>query len=140
MAGQSTGLGFRRFGYLVAIAANFFLLYVAQNLLAWNVPFLNKEFNSCLWAINLSLASSIFINFIFLFFDVKWFRHLMQSISNVFSLISVYVFYRVFPLDISETTTKSVNLALVVLLVILVLSILVELVNAINSYSKSLGK
>ena len=140
MSGQQSISGIRRFGYLVAIAVNFLLIFAAQNLLSWNFPYLTSRFNDCLWAVNLSLSSSIFINFIFLFFDAKWFRHLMQSITNIFALISVYVFYRVFPLNLPETTAKSVNLALVVLIVILALSILAELANAINSYSKRMKK
>lgn len=136
MSGQPFVSGVRRFGYLVAIAVNFLLIYSAQNLLTWNVPYLNNKFTECLWAVNLALSSSIFINFIFLFFDAPWFRHFMQSISNIFSLISMYIVYRVFPFDLPETAAKSVNLALVVLMVILALSILVGLVNAINSYSR----
>jgi len=137
MSGQQSVSGIRRFGYVVAIAVNFFLIYIAQNLLSWNIPFLTGRFNDCLWVVNLSLASSIFINFIFLFFNAKWFRHFMQSISNIFKLISIYVFYRIFPLALSETTSRSINLALIILIVILALSILVELVNSINSYSRS---
>lgn len=128
--------GARRFGTLVTIAVNFALIYVANNLLSWNVPFLTERFSECLWVINLSLSVTIFINFIFLMFDRRWFRSLMEALSSVFSFISGYVFYRVFPLNLSAGMERWANLVLVIILVLILLSILVELLNAIKFYRR----
>lgn len=126
--------GIRRFGYLISIAINFIIMYAANNLHKWNVPNLTSRFSECLWAINLSLSAVIFTHFIFMVFDPKWFRSFMKSLTNVFSFISVYVFRQVFPLDLSESMTRTANLGLVILLLLLLLSIIVELINSIKFY------
>ncbi len=136
MSHREVSSGARRFGYLITILVNFALIYAAQNLLNWNVPFLTNRFTECLWAINLSLGATIFVNFIFLVFDRRWFRSLMQSFTNVFSFISGYVFWRVFPLQLPENIVRWVNLALIILLVLILLSILTELLNAIKFYRR----
>ena len=124
----------RRFGYFVSIVINFLMMYAANNLHNWNVPFLTERFSECLWAVNLSLGVSIFIHFIFMVFDRKWFRSFMQAIANVFSLISVYVFREVFPLDLADSMERMVNLGLVIILILILLSIFVELFNSIKIY------
>ena len=134
MAGTKPPSGARRFGYFMSIVVNVLMMYAANNLLRWNVPYLTERFSECLWAVNLSLSVSIFIHFIFMVFDRKWFRSLMQAIANVFSLISVYVFREVFPLDLSESMERMVNMGLVILLILILLSIVVELFNSIKFY------
>lgn len=124
----------RRFGYFVSIVINFLMMYAANNLHNWNVPYLTERFSECLWAVNLSLGVSIFIHFIFMVFDRKWFRSFMQAIANVFSLISVYVFREVFPLDLADSMERMVNLGLVIILLLILLSIFIELFNSIKFY------
>lgn len=129
--------GARRFGYFMTIAMNIAMIYVANNLLNWNwVPFITKDFILCLWAINLSLGASIFINFVFMFFDRKWFRSLIQSFSNVFAFISGFVFWRVLPLDLPESLVSAVKLGLVIVLGLIALGTLVELSNAVRFYNR----
>lgn len=112
------------------------MIYAANNLLKWNIPFLTQSFQECLWAINLSLSISMFINFTFLFFDRKWFRSFMQALSNIFAAISVYTFRQIFPLDLTENLAGIVNFALVILIGLLLLSVLIEFVNAIRNYQR----
>lgn len=127
----------RRFGYFLTIVVNIGVIFIANNLLNWNwVPFLTEDFALCLWAINLSLGASIFINFMFMFFDRKWFRGLMQSLSNVFAFISGYIFWRVFPLSLSESMAKAVKLGLVIILGLIALGTLIELTNAVRHYNR----
>ena len=95
--------GARRFGYFVTILVNFGLIYVANHLLDWNVPFLTEDFTNCLWAITLSLGVTIFVNFIFMVFDRRWFRSLMEAMNSVFSFISGYVFLESVPPGYSGT-------------------------------------
>ena len=134
MADTQMPSGIRRFGYLISIVINFIMMYAANNLTSWNTPYLTDRFSECLWAINLSLSAVIFAHFIFMVFDPKWFRSFMKSLTNVFSLISVYVFRQVFPLDLSESMMRTSNLGLVILLLLLLLSIFVELINSIKFY------
>ena len=103
MSNNDIPTGGKRFGYFLSILINFAMIYIANNLLVWNVPFLTNDFIRCLWAINLSFAVTIFTNFIFIFFDRKWFHSLMEAFGTVFSFLSTYVFWQVFPLDINET-------------------------------------
>ena len=125
----------RQFGYIVSIIVNVFLIYVANNLLNWNIPFLTKDFAQCLWAVNLSLGVTIFINFIFIFFDRKWFKNLMQAFGNVFSFISGFIFWRVFPLNLTTSLARLVNFALIIGLGAIVLSIMIELIGAVRNYN-----
>jgi len=134
MAETKMPSGVRRFGYFISIVINFFMMYAANNLSSWNVPYVTERFSECLWAVNLSLGVSIFIHFVFMVFDRKWFRSFMQALANVFSLISVYVFREVFPLDLADSMERMVNLGLVIILILILLSILVELFNSIKFY------
>lgn len=136
MSHNNSPSGARRFGYFLAIIINAAMIYAANNLLKWNIPFLTQSFQECLWAINLSLSISMFINFTFLFFDRKWFRSFMQALSNIFAAISVYTFRQIFPLDLTENLAGIVNFALVILIGLLLLSVLIEFVNAIRNYQR----
>lgn len=124
----------KRFGYMISILVNFAVMYAANNILNWNVPFLTDRFVECLWAINLSISASIFIHCIFLFFDPKWFQSLMQALANIFSFISTYVFWRVFPLELSENMVRVVNVVIMIILALIILSIFIELGNAVRRY------
>lgn len=126
----------RRFGYFIAIIVNAIMIYVANNLMNWNIPFLNEGYQQALWAINLSLGVSIFINFTFLFFDPAWYRNLMQAIANIFSAVSVFVFRSVFPIDVPENVASVVNIALMALFGLLLLTVVIELANAIRNYRR----
>ena len=126
----------RRLGYIISILVNFAMMFVVNNLPNWNVPFLNDRFVECLWAINLSIFASIFIYCIFLFYDPRWFKSLMQALANVFSLNSTYVFWRVFPLDLSENMARIVNVVVMVILGLIFLSIFIEIGGAIRKYRK----
>ncbi len=129
--------GARRFGYFITILINIAMIYVANNLLNWGwPPFLTKDYVLCLWAANLSFGANIFINFVFMVFDRRWFRSLMQAIGNVFGFLSVYVFWRVFPLDLPSGLASMVNLGLIIVMGLIALGTLVELVSAINIYSR----
>ena len=127
----------RQFGYIVSIFVNILFIYIVNNLLNWNVSLFTEDFAQCLWAINLSLGVTIFINFIFIFFDRKWFKNLMQAFGNVFAFISAFVFWRVFPLNFSDSMASLVNLALIIALGAIVLSTMIELLGAIRNYNRA---
>jgi hypothetical protein len=137
MSNNDIPTGGKRFGYFLSILINFAMIYIANNLLVWNVPYLTNDFMRCLWAINLSFAVTIFTNFIFIFFDRKWFHSLMEAFGTVFSFLSTYVFWQVFPLDINETWSYWVKIGLVVLLVLTALSFISQIMRAIRQYGRS---
>jgi hypothetical protein len=126
----------KRFGYFLTILINFAMIYVANNLLVWNVPYLTNDFMRCLWAVNLSFAVTIFTNFIFIFFDRKWFHSLMEAFGTIFSFLSTYVFWQIFPLDLTETWAYWVDIALVILMVLIAFSFISQIMHAIRQYRR----
>ena len=73
----------------------------------------------------------------YMVFNPRWYRSLMQAVSNVFAFISLRVFRLVFPLDLSDSAAHWANIGLLILMGIMVLSTIAELVAAINQYRKT---
>ncbi|MHB1132241.1 MAG: hypothetical protein ACYC4L_07595 [Chloroflexota bacterium] len=90
-------------GHVAAIVANLVALYVLNNLLAWHVPFLTEAFIAPLAVFNLSIAASIVAHAVFLAYEPRWFRLLVQTGLNVLGLAAVGTMYIVFPLDFGAT-------------------------------------
>ncbi len=88
--------------YVGAIVANGVLLFVLNNLLGWNVPFLTESYKNCLWAIDISLGAIIIVNFVFIFFDKDWFKHLLQVFTSIASFISLCVIHAIFPFEFAN--------------------------------------
>jgi hypothetical protein len=113
----TTGDLARRSGYVIAIAVNVVMLYVVNNLLAWNIlPFLTDDFGRVLWLIDISLLATIMVNFIYLAYDQSWFRSLGQIGLNLISLVVAVRMYRVFPFDFSGSTFDWTQIARVVII------------------------
>jgi hypothetical protein len=107
----------RRSGYLIAIAVNVVMLYVVNNLLAWNIlPFLTDDFGRVLWLIDISLVATIVVNFIYLAYDRSWFRSLGQIGLNLISLAVAVRMYQVFPFDFSASAFDWTQIARVVII------------------------
>jgi len=127
----------KKFGYVVSMIINAVLIYVFNNLLNWNIPYLLPTFTGCLWAIQLSLSVTIFINFIYIFYDTGWFHHLMQVIENIFSWISLYFIYTIFPFEFpADIWMQGVKIALIVILVLIPVGTLVELLQFLQKVSQ----
>jgi len=108
----------RRAGYVIAIAVNVVMLYVVNNLLAWDVlPFLTEDFGQVLWLIDISLLATIVINLIYVAYDQAWFRSLGQIGLNLISLVVAVRMYQVFPFDFSGSTFDWTQVARVVIIV-----------------------
>ena len=92
-----------RFGYLVAIAVNFGMVAVVNNILEWDVvPFLTSDFSRLVSFISLSLSLTIAANVIYLAFDPPWFKSLSQIGLLLVSLAVTIRIYQVFPFDFSS--------------------------------------
>jgi len=127
----------KRFGYFVTMVVNAALIYVFNHLLEWNAPYLLPTFEGCLWAIQLSLSVTIFINFIYIFYDASWFKHLMKVIENVFSWVSTYFIYTIFPFELpAEIWMQITRVAFFVALVIIPVGTLVELIQFLTKVSR----
>lgn len=93
----------RRFGYVVAIAVNFGLIAVVNNILDWDVaPFLTSDFSRLVGFISLSLGLTIAANFAYLAYDPAWFKSLTQICLLLVSLAVTIRVYQVFPFDFSS--------------------------------------
>jgi cation transport ATPase len=104
--------------YIFAIIANLILLYIANNIMNWNLSFILATYNQVLWAVNLAIVSVIVGNILFLFYDPSWFRHLLKIFINIFGLIAVYTFYIIFPLSFSQNLISlGVIFALIVMMI-----------------------
>jgi hypothetical protein len=136
MSKKKTTKASKQFSYIITIATNLALIYFVRNLPSWDIPFLTDDFSKCQWTIQLSLAVSIFINFIFIFLDRKWLTNLLQAFGNVFSFISGYIFWRVFPLNLAGNTERIVGLILIIALGGIVLSTVIELTSAVRNYNR----
>lgn len=139
MTKNTTSTGGRRFGYFISILINGAIMYALNYMDLWDyIPFLTDSFKDVLWAINLSLGVTIFMYSTFIAFDRRWFRNLMQAMSNVFAFVSLLVFRQIFPLDLIEGAARWVNIGLLILMGIMILSIVIELGSAIKNYRKSI--
>lgn len=121
----------QRLGFTLAIFFLVIFMAFVNNLQNGYLPFvenfLTQDFDKCLWAINLSLAVSIFMNFIFMFYCPAWFRHLMKIVMNIFSLISTFVFFSIFPLSLPSIMIEQViRWVLILAMIATTIGIIVE--------------
>ncbi len=113
--------------YIFAIIANLIILYIANNIMNWNLSFISATFSQVLWTINLAIGSAIIGNILFLFYDPSWFRHLLKVFINIFGLIAAYTFYIIFPLSFSQNLVSlGVIFALIVMMIAFALATLFE--------------
>jgi hypothetical protein len=127
-------------GYTIAIIINAILWYVFDHWLSWEIPlltaefggygpFLTSRFSEVLWAVHLSLGATIVANVIFLTYDPRWFKRLMQIVMDCCGWISLRAFYQVFPLETGmDAVNQAVRLALLVALVVVAIAIVVNAV------------
>jgi hypothetical protein len=129
----------RRSGYVIAIVVNVILLFffnnlffIFDNLLKLHIPFLTSDFNACLWAINLSLTATIVANSLFLAYDARWIRHLVQVILSIIALVAIYVIYTIFPFIFPEELWMlALKIALIASMVGIIIATIVEFVRLI---------
>jgi hypothetical protein len=104
--------------YIGVIIINAILMWVFANLLNWGVPFLTSDYSRVLWAIDLSLATTILANILFLIFDPGWFRHLMQTGLNIIAIIVGIIILLIFPFTFAgESWAIWVKIALIIIMV-----------------------
>jgi hypothetical protein len=120
--------------HVVSIIVSIILLMVFNTLQAWNIPFLTAGYIKCLWAIDLSIGSTVVVNFVFLFYEKEWFKHFMQIFLDIFALIAAVVLYYVFPFSFSSKVwEKAVTIALIIIIVLTGISIIYEISKTILS-------
>jgi len=120
MEGKNTRSGNNyKAGYVFSIIFSFVALYVANNLLVWQVPFLTNEWTASLWVLNISITLTIIFNILFLIYDKIWFRSLLKMTLNIVSILFLTTFIYVYPLDFSSLSYES-TLDLIIKIVLII--------------------
>jgi len=90
----------RQVGYVVVIVVNLVVMYVLHNLLRWGVPFLTEDWDQVLPYMDASIWGTIAANVAWIFYDMRWFRRLVQIGLNLLSLRAVWAMYTIFPFEV----------------------------------------
>jgi hypothetical protein len=121
--------------HTVSIVVSIILLFIFNSLLSWRIPFLTDSYIKCLWAIDLSIGSTIIVNFVFLFYEKEWFRHLMHLFLDIFAMIAAYTIYSIFPFSFTEKVWQNIaNIVLIVIIVVTGFSIIYEIIKTILAF------
>jgi hypothetical protein len=123
----------RKVGYIFSIAFMFLFLYILRHLRQWGVNFLTDDFNKCLYYIELSIYISIAAQAIFIFYDNRWFRHILQAFANIAGAVAIIMLYVIYPFNIQDPTwNRWIKIGLLILFGFTVISIIIELVKGIR--------
>ena len=120
----------RRRGYLVAIIVNVVLLYCAENVLKWNLPWFTPAWADVVWAINLSLVGSIVGNAVLVVNDAALIKRLVEMITTGLALVAAYWIYMIFPFDFGAWNFVAHLAAFGVLLALAIAAIVVTMLAA----------
>ncbi len=130
----------RRFGYLVAVAVNGFLLWAVHNVLGWEwTRFITDEWDQVLPILTTSLIAAIAVNTLYVVFDPKWFKSLTQIALSGISLAVTVRMLRVFPFNFNEYDfpwETFVRVGLIVGIVGISIAIVVETVKLIGAIAR----
>jgi hypothetical protein len=127
------GVTSRRLGYVATVFINMALLYLANNLVAWDLPFLTDGFIAVLWVINLSLFAGMIGNLLLLVYDPLSFRRLVRISLNVVSFTAVYAVFTIFPFAFGPGTMDVlVRIALLATMTGIVIATGVEVVRFVS--------
>jgi len=136
--GVSVKDGARKFGYIMAILVMIILIYVLRHLRPWGVNFLNDQWEKCLVYIELSIYVSIAANILFIFYDNRWFKHLIQGVTSIFGALSLIMIWVLFPLNIDDPTwVRWIKIGLLVLFGLTLIGVIAELIKGFRDLAKN---
>jgi len=107
--------------YVGAIVGNIIGIVFVNTVLLWRQytqGVILASWADILWAANLSLGVQIVGNFLLFFYRPSWFSALLRAVFAAAGLVSIIVFFVVFPLDFSRLVGAWLNALLKVLLMI----------------------
>jgi hypothetical protein len=97
--------GMRQAGYAATIVIDAIFLFVANNILSWDVlPWLTEEFSDVLPIMNASLLASLVVNAVYLMFDPPVFRSVCELALLALTIAVGVTMLRVFPFDFAAYT------------------------------------
>jgi hypothetical protein len=93
----------RRFGYLVAVAVNLAVLFLANRWPGWDaVPFLTDETEDVIGIFNVSVVVSAAANALYFVFDRQWLKAIGDLVTTVFGVVVMVAVWRVWPFDFDD--------------------------------------
>ncbi|MBN2015689.1 hypothetical protein JW766_02555 [Candidatus Dojkabacteria bacterium] len=99
-----------KIGYIAAILVSILSIVFANNVLIWDIKlfdFILEDFEKCLWILNISFLATIISNMVYILFDHKIFKGVIQIVLNIISVAVILSFIRVFPFDFSKLINLS---------------------------------
>ena len=128
----------RKIGYIFAIVFMIVFLYVLRHLRQWGITFLTEDWDNALVYIELSIYVSIGINILFILYDNRWFKHLLQGISNVFGALALIMIYVIFPFNLQDATwEKWTKIVLLIIFGLSVIGTLAEIIKGFRDLAKN---
>jgi hypothetical protein len=107
--------------YINLIAGNIVGLLFVNTVLLWR-PYTHgvilASWSDILWAANISQAVQIIGNFLLCFYRPRWFSAMVRAAFSAAGLLSILVFWVIFPLDFSHLVGTWLNTLLKVVLMI----------------------
>lgn len=84
----------------------------------WTMGVVTDAWPRILWAANLSMVIQICGSFVLLFWRPRWLRNFAELVFSAAGLLSVAVFFAVFPLDFSHIVGDWLNTMMRVILIV----------------------
>jgi hypothetical protein len=120
------------YDYLIAILLNLIMLYIANNLIYWNLSFIAASFSDVLWAINLSLIVAIVANVSFILYHPRWFKLCSKILMNITAMFAAITILTVFPFVINQfILTLGLKFLLIIGVVASFVSIIVQIMKLV---------
>jgi hypothetical protein len=86
-----------------------------------------------LYYIELSIYIFIAAKAILIFYDNRWFRHILQAIADIAGAVAIIMLYVIYPFNIQDLTwNRWIKIGLLILFGLIVISIIVNLVKGIR--------
>jgi len=121
--------------FIVAVIVNIIFLYIINNLMSWNISFIDPSFNEVLWIFNISIIANILANVAFLIYYSDAFRSIIQVLLDILGVLVVYYLYVVFPFVFQDGWfIFAVKFALIVALIAIIIATFVEAIRFILKY------
>ena len=123
----------RRVGYLVGVVVSAALLFVLNAQPGWQaLPFLTSDTSQVMGLVNLSLAVSLAVNVVYLFYDPPWLKSLGDLITCGIGLAVAIRIWQVFPFVFHGSSawwSTAVRVLLILVIVGSAISIVVQAVS-----------
>jgi len=123
----------RRVGYLVGVVVSAALLFVLNAQPGWQaLPFLTSDTSQVIGLVNLSLAVSLAVNVVYLFYDPPWLKSLGDLITCGIGLAVAIRIWQVFPFVFHGSSawwSTAVRVLLILVIVGSAISIVVQAVS-----------